>query len=94
MLDGNKFRTEYITTVEYSMTTNIEASTDLSNDTSSNISSTEQLNAKPISNPEPHTIEILRNDKNLFGLWTRLIKTISRFPETRIMGTHSHKYFY
>ena len=65
MLDGNKFRTEYITTVEYSMTTNIEASTDLSNDTSSNISSTEQLNAKPISNPEPHTIEILRNDKKL-----------------------------
>jgi len=65
MRDGNKFRTEYITTVEYSMTTNIEASTDLSNDTSSNVSSTEQLNAKPISNPEPHTIEILRNDKKL-----------------------------
>ncbi len=65
MRDGNKFRTEYITTVEYSMTANTEASTDLSNDTSSNVSSTSQLNAKPISNPEPHTVEILRNDKKL-----------------------------
>ncbi len=65
MRDGNKFRTEYITTVEYSMTANTEASTDLSNDTSTNVSSTTQLNAKPISNPEPHTIEILRNDKKL-----------------------------
>ena len=65
MRDGNKFRTEYITTVEYSMTTNTEASTDLSNDTSSNVSSTAQLSANPISNPEPHTVEILRNDKKL-----------------------------
>lgn len=65
MRDGNKFRTEYITTVEYSMTANTEASTDLSNDTSGNVSSTEQYNARPISNPEPHTIEILRNDKKL-----------------------------
>ena len=63
--DGNKFRTEYITTVEYSMTANTEASTDLGNDTSSNVSSTAQLDAKPISNPEPHTVEILRNDKKL-----------------------------
>jgi hypothetical protein len=65
MRDGNKFRTEYITSVEYSITTNTEASTDLSNDTSSNVSSTSQLNANPISNPEPHTVEILRNDKKL-----------------------------
>ena len=65
MRDGNKFRTEYITTAEYSMTANTEATTDLSNDTSSNIMSTTQLNAKPISNPEPHTVEILRNDKKL-----------------------------
>ncbi len=65
MRDGNKFRTEYITAVEYSMTTNTEASTDLSNDSSIITSSTAQLNAKPISNPEPHTIEILRNDKKL-----------------------------
>jgi hypothetical protein len=65
MRDGNKFRTEYITTVEYSINANTEASTDLSNDTSSNVSSTAQLNAKPISNPEPHTVEILRNDKKL-----------------------------
>ncbi len=65
MRDGNKFRTEYITTVEYSITTNTEATTDLSNDTSSNVSNTSQLNAKTISNPEPHTVEILRNDKKL-----------------------------
>lgn len=65
MRDGNKFRTEYITTVEYSMTTNIEATADLGNDTSNNVSSTSQLSANPISNPEPHTIEILRNDKKL-----------------------------
>ena len=65
MRDGNKFRTEYITTIEYSMTANTEASTDLSNDTSTNVSTTTQLNAKPISNPEPHTVEILRNDKKL-----------------------------
>jgi hypothetical protein len=65
MRDGNKFRTEYISTVEYSITANTEASTDLSNDTSSNVSSTAQLDAKPISNPEPHTVEILRNDKKL-----------------------------
>lgn len=65
MRDGNKFRTEYITAVEYSMTTNTEASTDLSNDSSIITSSTAQLNAKPISNPEPHTIEIFRNDKKL-----------------------------
>jgi hypothetical protein len=65
MRDGNKFRTEYITTVEYNITTNIVASTDLGNDTSSNVSSTAQLDAKPISNPEPHTVEILRNDKKL-----------------------------
>jgi len=65
MRDGNKFRTEYISTLEYSITANTEASTDLSNDTSSNVSSTAQLDAKPISNPEPHTVEILRNDKKL-----------------------------
>lgn len=65
MRDGNKFRTEYITTIEYSMTANTEASTDLSNDTSTNVSTTTLLNAKPISNPEPHTVEILRNDKKL-----------------------------
>ena len=65
MRDGNKFRTEYITTIEYSMTANTEASADLSSDTSANVSSTAQLNAKPISNPEPHTVEILRNDKKL-----------------------------
>ena len=65
MRDGNKFRTEYITTVEYSITANTEASTDLSNDTSTNVSSTAQLDAKSISNPEPHTVEILRNDKKL-----------------------------
>jgi hypothetical protein len=65
MRDGNKFRTEYITTVEYSMTTNTEASADLNDDTSSNVSTTTQLNAKQISNPEPHTVEILRNDKKL-----------------------------
>ncbi len=65
MRDGNKFRTEYITTVEYSITANTEASTDLSNDTRSNVSSTAQLDANPISNPEPHTVEILRNDKKL-----------------------------
>lgn len=65
MRDGDKFRTEYISTVEYSITANTEASTDLSNDTSSNVSSTAQLEAKPISNPEPHTVEILRNDKKL-----------------------------
>ena len=65
MRDGNKFRTEYISTVEYSINANTEASTDLGNDTSSNVSSTAQLDAKPISNPEPHTIEILRNDKKL-----------------------------
>ena len=65
MRDGNKFRTEYITTIEYSMTANTEVSTDLGNDTSSDVSSTSQLNAKTISNPEPHTVEILRNDKKL-----------------------------
>lgn len=65
MRDSNKFRTEYIITVEYSMTANTEASDDLSNDTSTNVSSTTQLNAKSISNPEPHTVEILRNDKKL-----------------------------
>jgi hypothetical protein len=65
MRNGNKFRTEYITTFEYSMTANTEASADLSNDTSTNVSSTTQLNAKSISNPEPHTVEILRNDKKL-----------------------------
>lgn len=65
MRDGNKFRTEYITMVEYSITTNTDVSTDLGNDTSGNVSSTAQLDAKPISNPEPHTVEILRNDKKL-----------------------------
>jgi hypothetical protein len=65
MRDGNKFRTEYISTIEYDITANTEASTDLSNDSSSNINSAAQLNEKPISNPEPHTIEILRNDKKL-----------------------------
>lgn len=65
MRDGNKFRTEYISTVEYGITANTEASTDLSNDTSSNVSGTAQLDAKPLSNPEPHTVEILRNDKKL-----------------------------
>jgi hypothetical protein len=65
MRDGNKFRTEYISTVEYSINANTEASTDLGNDTSGNVSSTGQLHAKPISNPEPHTVEILRNDKKL-----------------------------
>lgn len=40
MRDSNKFRTEYIITVEYSMTANTEASDDLSNDTSTNVSST------------------------------------------------------
>ena len=65
MCDGNKFRTEYITTVEYSMTSNTEVSTDLTSDTCANVNSTTQLDAKSISNPEPHTIEILRNDKKL-----------------------------
>jgi len=65
MRDGNKFRTEYITTIEYNMTANTEASTDLSSDTSTNVSSTAQLNAKSISNPEPHTVEMLRNYKTL-----------------------------
>jgi hypothetical protein len=65
MRDGNKFRTEYITMVEYSINTNTEATNDLSNDTSSDVSSTSKLDAKTISNPEPHTVEILRNDKKL-----------------------------
>lgn len=65
MRDGNKFRTEYISTIEYGITANTEASTDLSNDTISSVNSNAQLNAKSISNPEPHTVEILRNDKGL-----------------------------
>ena len=65
MRDGNKFRTEYISTIEYDITANTESSTDLSNDSINNINSTAQLSANPISIPEPHTIEILRNDKKL-----------------------------
>lgn len=63
--DGNKFRTDYISTNQYNISAGADVSTDLSNDTTGNVSSDAQLQAEHLTNIEPQTVDILRKDKNL-----------------------------
>ena len=68
--DGDKFRTDYISTVTYHVRAEAEASIDLSDDgnTKNDVRDGAELQAEYLTDAEPHTIEILRKDKGL--VWT------------------------
>lgn len=67
MRDGNKFRTDYISPIQYNISAGAEVTTDLSGDADSQKIAKEdvKLTTEQPNNIEPHTIEILRKDKNL-----------------------------
>ncbi len=70
MADGNKFRTDYISTVESNISVSAEGSADLGKKENSgkNVKTTVRTDIEKSANLEPHTIEILRMDKKLVWL--------------------------
>ena len=82
MLDGDKFRSEYISTVQYKISATAEANTVLSDSANSagQVKSEANMHAENISNPEPYTIEILRNDKKLVWSMDPPSKTYIEVP--------------
>lgn len=81
--DGDKFRTEYITTVQYDVSAGAEVSTDLSDDGNpeSHVRDSAELRTEYLTGDiEPHTVEILRKDKRLVWLLDTSFKVYSQVP--------------
>jgi hypothetical protein len=60
--EGRKLRAEYYSTIQYNISSSAEAKVE--NDTVESQANAD-MQADSIANPEPHTIQILRKDKNL-----------------------------
>jgi hypothetical protein len=80
LLDGNKFRTDYISTVQYNISTEAEASTNLSDSGNTSANSNVKMEAEQLTNAEPHTIEILQRDKKLVWLLDPSYKIFNEVP--------------
>jgi hypothetical protein len=60
--EGCKFRSEYYSTIQYNINSSAEAQVE--NDSVESQAEAD-MKTESIANPEPHTVEILRKDKNL-----------------------------
>ncbi len=91
MRDGDKFRSEYISTVQYKISATAESNADLSDRANSTgqVNSEVKMQAENITNPEPYTIEILRNDKKLVWSMDPPSKTYFEVPLRQEPWEHS-----